>query len=64
MSYILKKSGGSNYTTTKYVPPGPMFYSLEEGRTFVNTPLFSERVNEYSVPLPPIPFMPKTCINK
>lgn len=29
MSYVLKKTGGSNYTTTKYKPEGPKFYSLE-----------------------------------
>ena len=61
MSYVLKKTGASNYSTTPYNPPGPKFYSLEEGKTFVNTPLFSERTNNYDVPLPPIPFMPKTC---
>lgn len=64
MSYALKKSGGSKYTTTKYTPPGPKFYSLEDGRTFINTPLVSERTSEYEVPLPPIPFMPKFCTNK
>ena len=59
MAYALKKGGGSNYTTTPYSPPGPKFYSLEEDRTFINTPLFSERSNSYDVTLPPIPFMPK-----
>ena len=29
MSYVLKKGGGANYTTTPYKPPGPKFYSLE-----------------------------------
>ena len=41
MSYILRKTGGSNYKTSPYNPPGPKFYSAEEGRTFDNTPLFS-----------------------
>ena len=62
-AYVLKKNNGSNYSIVKYDPPGPKFYSLEEGRTFANTPLVSTRLNEYEVPLPPIPFMPKTCIN-
>jgi hypothetical protein len=62
-AYVLKKSNGSNFSTTKYVPAGPKFYSLEDGRTFANTPLVSTRTNEYDVPLPPIPFMPKTCTN-
>lgn len=61
MSYVLKKTGGSNYTTTPYKPPGPKFYSLEEGSTFDNCPLFSERINSYEINLPPIPFMPKTA---
>lgn len=63
IAYCLKKNGGSNYKTTQYNPPGPKFYSSQEGSTFINTPLVSDRTNEYEVPLPPIPFMPKTCIN-
>jgi hypothetical protein len=64
MGYVLKKTGGSNYTCNKYEPAGPKFYTLEDGRTFVNCPLISARTSEYDVPLPPIPFMPKTCHNK
>ena len=41
MSYVLKKTGGSNYKTTPYKPVGPRFYSLDENYTFENTPLFS-----------------------
>ena len=41
MCHAAKKSGASNYMTTPYAPPGPKFYTLEEGRTFVNTPLYS-----------------------
>lgn len=63
MGFALKKGGGSNYTTTPYTPAGPKFYSLQEGNTFINSPLFSERTNTYEVPLPPIPFMPKFCSN-
>ena len=63
MSHVLKKNGGSQYVTTPYTPPGPKFYTMEEDRTFENTPLFSERTNTYEVPLPPIPFMPKVAQN-
>ena len=59
MSHVLKKTGGTNYKTTPYAPPGPKFYSLDDNFTFVNAPLISERTNVYEVPLPPIPFMPK-----
>jgi hypothetical protein len=41
MAFVLKKTGGSNYRTTPYEPPGPKFYTSEEGRTFNNTPLIS-----------------------
>jgi hypothetical protein len=62
-AYVLSKSNGSNYSTSRYEPAGPRFYSLEEGRSFVNSPLVSTRGAQYEVPLPPIPFMPKMCSN-
>lgn len=64
LGYVMKKLGGFNYKNSKYCPPGPKFYTMEEGTTFVNCPLYSERINEYEVLLPPIPFMPKSCNSK
>jgi hypothetical protein len=49
----------------KYDKPGPEFYTLEEGVSFKNCPLFSTRKISYNHPLKPssIPFMPKQSRN-
>jgi hypothetical protein len=60
----MKKSGASNYQLTKYDSLGPKFYTQEEGVNFSNCPLFSTRIINYDVKLPPIPFMPKYAQNR
>jgi hypothetical protein len=64
-SYTGKKAGNFNWTADKYDRPGPEFYSLQEGISFDNCPLFSVRKISYNHPMKPnsIPFMPKQSRN-
>ncbi len=64
LAYVMKKSAASNYEATKYDSIGPKFYTREEGVTFINSPLFSTRIINYDVKMPPIPFMPKYAQNR
>lgn len=60
----MKKNGASNFEVTKYDSIGPRFFTHEEGVTFLNCPVFSMRIMNYDVKLPPVPFMPKYAHNQ
>ena len=60
-AYVMHKSGGKDYTTTRFDPPGPKFYTQEDGTDFTTAASYSTRTNKYQVPLPPIPFIPAFC---
>ena len=60
-AYSMKKAKNYNYVTRPYDRPGPEFYTLNKEVSFENCPTFSKRVLEFDHPLPPIPFMPKSC---
>lgn len=60
-AFVMKKAKNINYVAGAYDTPGPEFYTNNPESKFNTCPPFSTRINEFDHPLPPMPFMPKTC---
>ena len=61
--YMAKKYQNYNEVFRDFSPPGPEFYTGIEGVSFLNCPLYSEKVIECDHSLPKIPFIPDHCHN-
>lgn len=60
--YAMKKLKNKDFKITKFDPPGPKYFTLDENTTFENGPLVSECKYDYKHLLD-MPFLPSECGN-
>lgn len=58
----MKKLKNKDFKITKFDPPGPKYFTLDENTTFENGPLVSECKYDYKHLLD-MPFLPSECGN-